>query len=263
MIFWGSSGPSGQKVTGWGTPPQWASAVMMRSKLMGVNRSRAGGRVVAAGSKLPDESPDSRSRWGRISLRQDEDMWDPERASRIAAEFLSGLGSRWDHVRSVGRLADDLLSSGRIVPAVAVAAWLHDLGYAPALVSSGLHSVDGAAYLRNVGAPSEVVSMVAWHTGAGFEAEERGLVDALARFPKPDPDHLAALTLLDLVVGPDGRYTSPRERVAEILSRYDDSSAVHRAVTRSRPHLLAAADAAREALGLPDEWPVGAAQGVV
>lgn len=190
-------------------------------------------------------------------------MWDPEHASGIAAEFLSGLGTRWDHVRSVGRLADELLSADLIAPAVAVAAWLHDLGYAPSLVSSGLHAVDGAAYLLDAGAPREVVGLVAWHTGAQFEAEERGLGGALARFPEPDQDELAALTLLDLVVGPDGRYTSPPERVTEILSRYDDSSAVHRAVTRSRPHLLAAAAAARDALGLPDEWPVGRVEGVL
>jgi hypothetical protein len=30
------------------------------------------------------------------------------------------------------------------------AAWLHDIGYAPGLVTSGLHRLDGARYLRDV-----------------------------------------------------------------------------------------------------------------
>jgi hypothetical protein len=29
------------------------------------------------------------------------------------------------------------------------AAWLHDIGYAPSLVATGMHSLDGARYLRD------------------------------------------------------------------------------------------------------------------
>ena len=189
-------------------------------------------------------------------------MWDLNQAPSIAADHLAGLGRRWDHVRAVGRLADELVAAGLTEPTVAAAAWLHDLGYAPSLRTTDFHPVDGAAYLERLGTPDAVVGLVAWHTGAAFEAEERGMTSALDRFPKPDPDQLATLTLLDLVVGPDGCFTTPTERVSEILERYEVTSAVHRAVSRARTELLAAAERARTLLGLPDEWPVGTAEGV-
>ena len=52
-------------------------------------------------------------------------------------------------------------------------------------------------------------------------------------------------------------------RIAEILSRYRDSSPVHRAVSRSRHELLASAERARKRLELPNEWPTGAVQGML
>jgi hypothetical protein len=196
-------------------------------------------------------------------LREDGDVWDLSQAPGIADDHLAGLGRRWDHVRAVGRLADELVAAGLTGPTVAAAAWLHDLGYAPSLRATGLHAVDGAAHLETIGVPDAVVGLVAWHTGAAFEAEERGLTSALDRFPKPDPDELATLTLLDLVVGPDGRFTTPCERLSEILQRYEETSAVHRAVSSSRTELLAAAERARTLLALPDEWPVGSVEGVL
>jgi putative nucleotidyltransferase with HDIG domain len=52
---------------------------------------------------------------------------------------------------------------------------LHDIGYAPSLVATGFHPVDGARFLRAQGTPEVVVSLVAHHSGAVFEAEQRGL----------------------------------------------------------------------------------------
>src|SRR3954454_1067608 len=126
-------------------------------------------------------------------------MWSPEQAPKVASEYLSGLGRRWDHVRTVGQLADALAAAGKISADVAAAAWLHDLGYAEELSTTGLHALDGAACLASAGAPPEVVSLVAHHTGADFEAEERGLRTELAAIPAADPVELDALTLLDLV----------------------------------------------------------------
>lgn len=54
-------------------------------------------------------------------------MWSPENASKVASEYLSGLGRRWNHVRTVGELADGLAAAGKISADVAAAAWLHDL----------------------------------------------------------------------------------------------------------------------------------------
>jgi len=190
-------------------------------------------------------------------------MWSPQQASKVASEYLSGLGRRWDHVRTVGRLADELAAADRISADVAAAAWLHDVGYAEELSTTGLHALDGAAFLAMEGAPPGIVGLVARHTGAAFEAEERGLEQQLAAMPGADPVELDALTLLDLVTAPDGSFTDPDTRIAEILSRYPASSPVHRAVSRSRVDLLASACRARERLGLTDEWPTGAVEGVL
>jgi len=69
---------------------------------------------------------------------------------------------------------------------VVSAAWLHDIGHAPELVMTGMHAIDGAAFLDRSGAPREVVSLVAFHIGPEFEAEERGLLDSLSQFDPPD-----------------------------------------------------------------------------
>lgn len=190
-------------------------------------------------------------------------MWSSDHASKVASEYLSGLGRRWDHVRTVGELADELAAAGKISAEVAAAAWLHDLGYAEELSATGLHALDGAAFLATEGAPAEIVSLVAHHTGAVFEAEERGLESWLSTMPAAAPADLDVLTLLDLVTAPDGGLIDPETRIAEILSRYPVSSPVHRAVSRSRGELLASAERARRRLGLSDEWPGGTVKGVL
>jgi hypothetical protein len=42
-----------------------------------------------------------------------------------------------------------------------MAAWLHDIGYAPELAVTGFHPLDGARFLRRAGADGQVVSLVA------------------------------------------------------------------------------------------------------
>lgn len=184
-------------------------------------------------------------------------MWQNELAPKLAAEYLSALGRRWLHVRAVGELADLLVAKGMISDDIAAAAWLHDVGYAEELASSGFHPLDGATFLAEQGAPLAIVGLVGYHTGASFEAEERGLSRIYRSIPRPDVADLDSLTLLDLVTAPDGSATDPETRIAEILSRYPQSSPVYRAVTRSRQELLASAARARHRLGLSDDWPAG------
>ena len=184
-------------------------------------------------------------------------------APELAADRLGGLGRRWAHVQGVGRLAESLAARGAVSADVVAAAWLHDVGYAPTVVRTGFHPLDGARFLQEQGAAPGVVSIVAWHTGARFEAEERGLIDELEALPSADRDELDALTLIDLVVGPGGELTTPERRVDEILSRYAEGDPVHRAVTRSRPELLASAARARANLGLSDDWPLASGEGVL
>lgn len=166
-----------------------------------------------------------------------------ERARAVALETLSGLPSRRAHVVGVAAtarsIAEQLGLTGR--DEVVAAAWLHDVGYAEHLAVTGFHPVDGAMFVRDKGFPDAVVSLVAYHTGAETEAAERSLSDALAAFERPEPALLDVLTFSDLTVGPEGEPVEAEDRIAEILSRYPDRHPVNRAVVRSSPVLLAAA----------------------
>jgi len=44
------------------------------------------------------------------------------------------------------------------------------VGYAPALAWTGFHPVDGAKFARESGFSELIVSLVAFHSGAEFEA---------------------------------------------------------------------------------------------
>jgi len=101
-------------------------------------------------------------------------------------------------------------------------------------------------------APGEVVALVAYHSAAQFEAEERGLAEELARFPAPDQDQLDVLTLIDMSTSPTGEQVPVNERLAEILARYPEEHPVHRAVSRSRGYLAESANRAAKRLGLAD-----------
>lgn len=164
------------------------------------------------------------------------------RARVIAEQRLGSMAPRWAHVRGVAAAAESLASglAADDADAVVTAAWLHDLGYAPSLRSSGFHPVDGAVFVRAQGFPAVVVSLVAYHTGAVFEARERGLSDALAEFAEPPRLLLDVLTRADLITGPEGSRVRPEDRVSEILSRYPDDDPVHRAIERAAPTLFAA-----------------------
>ena len=109
------------------------------------------------------------------------------------------------------------------------AAWLHDIGYAPSVRSTGFHPVDGAAFARREGFDELVVSLVAFHSGAPAEARERG-INGLSAFSAPPQQVLDALTFCDLTTGPDGTAVSPRDRLHEVLQRYGPDDPVHRAV---------------------------------
>jgi putative nucleotidyltransferase with HDIG domain len=165
------------------------------------------------------------------------------RARVIAEERLGSVAPRWAHVRGVAAAAE-LMATGLATieaEAVVAAAWLHDVGYAPSVRrSTGFHPVDGALFVRAEGFPAVVVSLVAYHTSAVFEARERGLPDALAEFPEPPALLLDVLTCADMTTGPDGSRVRVEDRVSEILSRYPEDDPVHRAIERSAPTLLAA-----------------------
>ncbi|WP_433530611.1 HD domain-containing protein [Micromonospora sp. CA-263727] len=164
-------------------------------------------------------------------------------AQQLAGELLDSpaLVERWAHVQGVGRRAAEL--SVTVQPAernlLVAAAWLHDIGYAPGLAATGLHSLDGARYLRQHGYAPQLVGLIAHHTCARFEAAERGLADQLEDYPLDDGPLMDALVTADLTIGPQGQRLDVGERIEEILRRYPSQSPVHRAIQHAAPVLRA------------------------
>lgn len=173
-------------------------------------------------------------------------------AHELADELLrDSLPRRWAHTRGVAACARTLAPLvGRDAAALESAAVLHDIGYAPPLVRTGFHPLDGARYLRDVHAVDErVVRLVANHTYALLEAEERGLRDELAaEFPLlDDPLLVDALVYCDMTTTPDGLRTTSHERLREIVGRYGEDSVVGRFIRRAAPHIHASVDRVRAA----------------
>ncbi|MGR3936289.1 HD domain-containing protein [Streptomyces sp. BRA346] len=173
-------------------------------------------------------------------------------AYELAGELLSdSLPRRWAHTQGVAACAQMLAPLVGANPEVLEsAAVLHDIGYAPPLVHTGFHPLDGARYLRDTHAADErIVRLVANHTYALLEAEERGLQDELAEeFPLlDDPLLVDALVYCDMTTTPDGRRTTSEERLSEILGRYGEDSVVGRFIRRATPHIHASVDRVRAA----------------
>jgi hypothetical protein len=121
---------------------------------------------------------------------------------------------------------------------IEVAAWLHDIGYSPVVRSTGFHPLDGARHLRDVVVADDVVCrLVAHHTGALVEADERGIPALADEFALPDPDLLEVLTYCDLTAGVDGCRVDVEERLSEILMRYPTEHVVQRSILRPGPAL--------------------------
>ena len=124
------------------------------------------------------------------------------------------------------------------------AAWLHDIGYLPELARTGLHGLDGACYLRDVQhAGPMLCRLVAHHSFAVIEADERGLADLLRSEFTPPPQPLAdALTFCDMTTSPDGHRVHVHRRLAEIHDRYGSGHLVSRSIRRATPEILQAID---------------------
>jgi hypothetical protein len=171
-------------------------------------------------------------------------MTNTRRAHDIARSLLEEpLPRRWTHVRGVADTARTLAPIlGKNTDLLTAAAMLHDIGYTPSLDDTGFHPLDGARYLRDVEhADPLLCRLVAHHSCAIIEADERGIAGQLAREFKPAPRDLAdALIYCDMTTGPDGQRMTIEQRLADIHARYGRGDLVTRALARSAPPLGAA-----------------------
>lgn len=174
-------------------------------------------------------------------------------ARDLARRLLAGpLPRRWSHTQGVARQAEAVARIvGDDADRLVCAAWLHDIGYAPTLVVTGFHPLDGARFLRDVeGADERLCRLVAHHSYAGVEARRRGLAGELvAEFPPLDGLVADALTYCDMTTGPDGAPVEVETRLAEVIARYGDGDLVTESIKEARPGIERSAQRVRTMLG--------------
>ncbi|MGK5627319.1 HD domain-containing protein [Streptomyces sp. URMC 123] len=175
-----------------------------------------------------------------------------ERAYDLAESLLSEpLPRRWSHSLGVAERARSLEPIlGRDAAVMEAAAVLHDIGYSPRIATTGFHPLDGARFLRDQeGVDDRVVRLVAHHSCALLEAEERGLRrDLETEFELERPELVDAMLFCDMTTTPDGGRTSSEARVSEILGRYGPDTIVGRFIQRAAPEIHAAVRRVEERL---------------
>jgi HD superfamily phosphodiesterase len=163
-------------------------------------------------------------------------------AEPLARKLLEGpLPRRWAHVQGVAAQARSLAPMlGDDADLLEAAAWLHDIGYTPDLAVTGFHPLDGARYLSEVEhADPRLCSLVAHHSCAGIEAEERGLAGELFReFPRVDAILEDALAYCDMTTTPTGHVVTVHDRLSEIVERYGPGTIVTRFIRKAESDLI-------------------------
>lgn len=180
-----------------------------------------------------------------------------KRAYGLAESLLSEpLPRRWSHSLGVAERARSLqLILGKDSELMESAAVLHDIGYSPQIASTGFHPLDGARFLRDQEAMDErVVRLVAHHSCALLEAEERGLREDLeTEFELERPELVDALIFCDMTTTPDGGHTTSRDRLAEIVERYGPETIVGRFIQRAAPEIHTAVARVEDRLAAAQE----------
>lgn len=163
--------------------------------------------------------------------------------------MLGPLGRRWAHSRAVAERAQAV--AGVLTPedadVLVAAAYLHDIGYAPALAMEDFHPLDGARWLADQGY-DRLAGLVAHHSGAKYEAALRGLAALLAAYREENSLVAAALAYCDLTTGPAGGSMTPDERLADVEVRHGGDSPITLGMREAWPELLAAVATVEERL---------------
>jgi HD domain len=178
-------------------------------------------------------------------------------AAEQAASLLAPLGDRWLHVQGVveaARWVGEVLNEEDRSYLIA-ASYVHDIGYAPSLIKTGFHPLDGAQYLRSLG-HERLACLVAHHSEARFEAQLRGYMYELNAFPRERSATADALAYCDSTTGPMGERVSLKERACDVYSRYGETDVVTRAFHQAMPYFSLAIARTRLRLrkyGLPEQ----------
>jgi hypothetical protein len=180
-------------------------------------------------------------------------------ARTLAQQYLSHeLPRRWRHIQGAGARAEDV--AGRLGlgdGALVAAAWLHDIGYGPDLVETGFHPLDGARFLRRIGADDRVARLVAHHSSAVYEARVRGLEqELLAEFEPEKSVTYDGLVFCDMTTGPAGEPVEFGDRMAEIERRYGPGDEVTRALHLARSDLASCCQRTLTLLGDVTSQPI-------
>ncbi|GAA3144688.1 HD domain-containing protein [Streptomyces rectiviolaceus] len=169
-----------------------------------------------------------------------------EWAYSLSESLLSDpLPRRWAHSLGVAERARSLGSIlGDDAELLEAAAVLHDIGYSPQIAVTGFHPLDGARFLRDQERADErVIRLVAHHSCALLEAEERGLRQELeTEFELERPDLVDALLFCDMTTTPDGTHTTSTKRLDEIVQRYGPDTIVGRFIQRAAPEIHGAVE---------------------
>ena len=176
-----------------------------------------------------------------------------DRAQALAeSELAAEVPRRWSHVQAVAAKAAEVAESlldGSDTAIVVAAAWLHDVSYGPRVANTGFHSLDGARWLRRQGFDERVAALVAHHSCAQREADERGLDDDLAwEFEHEASPVSDVLWYADMTTGPDGQSLDVTVRLGEIRTRYGVGDVVTRFISRAEPEIVAAVHRVEERL---------------
>jgi hypothetical protein len=161
-----------------------------------------------------------------------------EWAANYAESLLAPFEERWAHVQGVARLARRVSvilppSEGDVLLA---AAYVHDLGYAPSLVETGLHALDGARHLRALN-HERLAGLVAYHSSSWPEAELRGLTAELEEFEDEASDTSMALTYCDMTTNGVGTVVTFSERLDDVERRYGADHVVTVSLRRAQPEI--------------------------
>lgn len=182
-----------------------------------------------------------------------------EQARDAARGLLRGLhdeGRRWRHTQGVAARAHEaaavLPSTDRDV--LEAAAWLHDIGYAPSLIRSGFHPVDGAVFAQTRLHRPDVAALIANHSGARYVASVRGMSGLMTPYDQPQSwsgPVADALTWADQTTGPDGETVTVEQRMQETSARHGPGSPNERARAQRSPAIIAAVRATERLLAAP------------